>query len=187
MKLSSSLMVVFVVVLITGFNIWYNSREPEAFSEIHSGYGIKFGYPEGMSFYEDNFGSKPVSMESGFFQGLLSEDPLFIYIQVFWNTSDVYGSPVDFVDSFLERVEGSPDEVSARGSVQYSLKDGYSVVFRCFNVTDRGGNSYNGIIGSWRDDEVSRFYMVTYLTTEAVGVEGLTDLFDALVESVENN
>jgi hypothetical protein len=179
-------LVIITVVLIIGYNIWNNSKKPEVFSETYSSYGLKFRYPEGMSYSEENFGDKPVSHDSGFFQGFLSDDPCFTYIQVFWNSSDVYDGPGDFVDSFLMRVENSPDDVTGIGSLQFDSKDGFSFVYRCFNVTDRGGFSYRGVIGSWRDNEVERFYMVAYLTSGTVDVVELVGLFNTLVESVEN-
>ena len=51
---------------------------------------------------------------------------------------------------------------------------------------DRNGFSFKGIIGSWRDDEAERVYMVTYLTTESVDDEQLSTCFNELVDSVEN-
>ena len=156
------------------------------FPETGSGYGVKFCCPTGMSFTEDNFGSKPASTDSGFFQGLLSHDPIYTYIQVFWNTTDAYSDPVDYIDSFLQLVDRGLDDITDLGDFQYGLKDEHRLVHQRFDVYDRNGLSFKGIIGSWLDDEAERLYMVTYLTTESVDDEQLSKSFNELVESVEN-
>ena len=139
-----------------------------------------------MNFIEDNFGDKPASSISGYFQGQLSDDPIFTYIQVFWNSSDAYSDTNEFVDSFLVRVENSPDSITGIGSSQVVSKDDFSLVYRCFNVTDRGEVSFQGVLGSWMDEDVERYFMVAYLTSATVDKDELVNLFYAVVESVEN-
>ena len=139
-----------------------------------------------MRFTETNFGSKPASTDSGYFQGLLNKDPTYTYIQVFWNTTDTYNDPVEYIDSFLQLVDRGQDDVTDLGDFQYGLKDGSRLVHQRFDVCDRNGFSFKGVIGSWLDDETERLYMVTYLTTESVDDEQLSTCLYELVESVEN-
>ena len=187
MKTSYSLIVIAAIIgLVTAYNIWVNSREPEPQYNTYTGYGFTFKYPEGMSFREDNFGDAPVSMEPGYLQGMISEDPLFVYMEVLWNTTEVFKSPEEFIEMFIQRVEDSPDDIIREDKYHHSTKDAYPLVFKFFNVTDRSDTFFKGVIGSWKDMDVNRYYMVTYLTTENVSNLEITDIFEALLDSVEN-
>ncbi|MBN2336078.1 hypothetical protein JXL21_11010 [Candidatus Bathyarchaeota archaeon] len=192
-----------VVLIITGLTLW-NSREllipssmnegekDEGFQpvssrgfETYAGYGFTFKHPQGMSFREDNFGSASASTESGFVQGMISEDPLFAYMEVFWNETSAYQNTVRFTDRFFQSFENSPDEVTGGEHFNSTSESGRELCCRFFNVIDRGGTSFKGVLGSWRDDAAGRYYMVTYLSTENLDDHELTDYLETLINSVD--
>lgn len=119
---------IIVVLIIAGLTLW-NSRDllfpssmsygendfdvPEPVSsrgfETYTGFNFTFKHPQGMSFRDDNLGDASASMESGFLQGMISEDPLFAYMEVYWNVTSAYQNAMGFIDGFFRRVENSPD------------------------------------------------------------------------------
>ena len=178
---------IFTILIITGLTLW-NSREllyPGARGfETYKDFGFTFKHPRGMIFREDNFGDAPASMESGFLQGMISEDPLYIYMEVFWNETSAYQNTIGFVDRFFQRFENSPDEVT--GGVQFNItsRSDREICCRFFNVNDRSGTFFRGVLGSWRDDTANRYYMVTYLTTETWEEHELTNYLETLIDSL---
>ena len=194
---------IIVVLVITGLTLWNsrgslfpsstsdmtNSEAPEPVSsrefETYTGFNLTFKHPQGMSFRGDNFGDASASMESGFLQGMISEDPLFAYMEVYWNETSAYHNAMDFIDGFLQRVENSPDEITGREQFNSTSQDGHELYFRFFDVNDRSGTFFKGVLGSWRDDPVGRYFMVTYLSTENLDDNELSDYLETLIDSLE--
>ncbi len=195
---------IIVVLIIVGLTFW-NSREllfpsskidqennvdvPEPVSsrelETYTGFNFTFKHPQGMSFREDSFGNASASMESGFLQGMISEDPLFAYIEVFWNETSAYQNAMDFIDEFFQRVENSPDEIKGREQFNSTSENGRELKCRFFDVNDRSGTFYKDVLGSWRDDSTGRYFMVTYLSTENLDDNELSDYLETLIDSLE--
>lgn len=138
-----------------------------------------------MSFREDNFGDASASMESGFLQGMISEDPLFAYMEVFWNETSAYQNAMGFIDRFFQRVENSPDEIVGREQFNSTSEEGRELYCRFFDVNDRSGTFFKGVLGSWLDDSAGRHFMVTYLSTENLDDNELADYLETLIDSLE--
>ena len=166
-----------------------NDEVPEPVSsrgfETYTGFGFTFKHPQGMSFREDNFGDASVSMESGFLQGMISEDPLFAYMEVFWNETSAYQNAVDFIDTFFQRFDNSPDEVIGGERFNSTSEGGRELCCRFFDVNDRSGTFFKGVLGSWRDDTADRYFMVTYLSTETLDDYELVDYLETLIDSLD--
>lgn len=195
---------IIVVLIITGLTLW-NSREilfPSSMNdgendvdglepvssrgfETYTGFDFTFKHPKGMSFKEDNFGDASASMESGFLQGMISEDPLFVYMEVFWNETSAYQNAIGFIDRFFQRIENSPDEIIVREQFNSTSEGGRELYCRFFNVNDRSGTFFKGVLGSWRDDTAGRYFMVTYLSTENLDDNELADYLETLIDFLE--
>jgi len=195
---------IIVLLIIVGLTFW-NSRElpfpsstndrennvdiPEPVSsrefETYTGFNFTFKYPQGMSFREDNFGEASASMESGFLQGMISEDPLFAYIEIFWNETGAYQNAMGFIDGFFQRAENSPDEIIGREQFNSTSEDGRELNCRFFDVNDRSGTFFKGVLGSWRDDSACRYFMVAYLSTEDLDDNELADYLETLIDFLE--
>jgi len=195
---------IIVVLVIFGITLW-NSRGllfpssmsdgennvdvPEPVSsrgfETYTGFNFTFKHPQGMSFRGDNFGDASASMESGFLQGMISEDPLFAYIEVYWNETSAYQNAMDFIDGFFQRVENSPDEIIGRGQFNSTSENGRELYCRFFDVNDRSGTFFKGVLGSWRDDSAGRLFLVTYLSNEDLDDDEISDYLETLIASLE--
>lgn len=138
-----------------------------------------------MSFREDNFGDASASMESGFLQGMISEDPLFVYMEVFWNETSAYQNAIGFLDRFFQSFENSPDEIIGGEQFNSTSEGGRELYCRFFNVNDRSGTFFKGVLGSWRDDTAGRYFMVTYLSTENLDDYELADYLETLIDSLD--
>ena len=195
---------IIVVLIIVGLTFW-NSREllfpssmsegendvnvPEPVSsrgfETYTDFNFTFKHPQGMSFTEDNFGDASVSMESGFLQGLISEDSLFAYMEVFWNETSAYQNAMGFVDRFFQRAENSADEIIGGEQFNSTSEGGRELFCRFFNVNNRSGTFFKGVLGSWLNDSAGRYFMVTYLSTENLDDNELADYLETLIDSLE--
>lgn len=195
---------IIVVLIIFGLTLW-NSRGllfpsstsdgennidvPEPVSsrefETYTGFNFTFKHPQGMSFREDNFGDASASMESGFLQGMISEDPLFVYMEVFWNETSAYENAIGFLDRFFQSFENSPDEIIGGEQFNSTSEGGRELYCRFFNVNDRSGTFFKGVLGSWRDDTAGRYFMVTYLSTENLDDYELADYLEMLIDSLD--
>ena len=195
---------IIVVLIIIGLTLW-NSRgllfpssmndgendvdglEPVSSRELvtYTGFSFTFKHPQGMSFREDNFGGASVSMESGFLQGMISEDPLFAYMEVFWNETSAYQNAMEFINTFFQLFENGPDEVIGGEQFNSTSKSGRELCCRFFDVNDRSGTFFKGVLGSWRDDTAGRYFMVTYLSTENLDDNELADYLETLIDSLD--
>ena len=195
---------IIVVLIIVGITLW-NSRGhllpsstgdggndvdvPEPVRsrgfETYTDFNFTFKHPHGMSFREDNWGDAPASMESGFLQGMISEEPLFTYMQVFWNDTSECQNAMEFIDGFFQRVEDSPDEIIAGEQFNSTSEAGHELCCRFFEVNDRGGTFFKGVLGSWLEDPAGRYFMVTYLSTENMDEDELADYLETLIDSLE--
>jgi len=195
---------IIVVLTIAGLTLW-NSRElllpsrmsdgendvdvPEPVSSrglaTYTGFNFIFKHPQGMSFRDDNLGDASASMESGFLQGMISEDPLFAYMEVYWNVTSAYQNAMGFIDGFFRRVENSPDEIIGREQFNSTSEDGCELCCRFFDVNDRSGTFFKGVLGSWLDDSAGRYFMVTYLSTENLDDNDLAYYLETLIDSLE--
>jgi hypothetical protein len=195
---------IIVVLIIAGLTLW-NSRGlifpssmrdgendvdvPEPVSsrgfETYTGFNFTFKHPQGMSFRDDNLGDASASMESGFLQGMISEDPLFAYMEVYWNVTSAYQNAMGFIDGFFRRVENSPDEIIGREQFNSTSEGGRELCCRFFDVNDRSGTFFKGVLGSWLDDSAGRYFMVTYLSTENLDDNELADYLETLIDSLE--
>jgi hypothetical protein len=193
-----------VVLIVTGLTLW-NSRGllfpssmndgendvdvPEPVSSrglvTHTGFGFTFKHPQGMSFREDNFGDASASMESGFLQGMISEDPLFAYMEVFWNETSAYQNTMVFINTFFQRFDNSPDEVMGGERFNSTSEVGRELCCSFFEVNDRSGTFFKGVLGSWRDDTADRYFMVTYLSTETLDDYELAGYLEKLIDSLD--
>ena len=152
--------------------------------ETYTGFDFTFKHPQGMSFRVDNPGDAPASVESGYLQGMISEDPLFAYMEVTWNQTSAYQSAMEFIYVFFQRVENSPDEIIGGRQFNSTSEDGRELCCRFFDVNDRGGTFFKGVLGSWLDDS-GRYFMVTYLTTENTDEGELVEYLETLIDSLE--
>ena len=195
---------IIVVLTIAGLTLW-NSRElllpsrmsdgendvdvPEPVSSrglaTYTGFNFIFKHPQGMSFRDDNLGDASASMESGFLQGMISEDPLFAYMEVYWNVTSAYQNAMGFIDGFFRRVENSPDEIIGGEQFNSTSEDGCELCCRFFDVNDRSGTFFKGVLGSWLDDSAGRYFMVTYLSTENLDDNDLAYYLETLIDSLE--
>lgn len=166
LNLRSICLMVIVVGAITGGNLWLNRGAPPLGYERYSGYGFSIEYRKDMLVSTAGLGGGSVSNKSGSLEGRL-ESAGFEQFGVIWLTSEAVPTPFRMhardpeavLEYLFASVELSGTQITGRGEIKTSTKDGHEIFFQYFNITEPR-ITIPGIIGAWYCDEDDRILML---------------------------
>ena len=157
-------MIVIVVGVVTGGNLWCNRGTPPLGYERYSGYGFSIEYRRDMFVSTLGIGGGPATDKMGNFQGTLQHESIEQF-GVIWITPDMIPSNVASRDSeaaldyIYALIEMTGTLFAGRGELKTSAKDGHKMLYQYFNITE-SGIIIPGIIGAWYCDEDDRILML---------------------------
>ncbi len=187
LNLRSISVVVIVVGVVTGGNLWLNRGAPDLGFERYSNFGFSFDYPQGALISEQGLAGKGAPSDaSGIVQCTLTNRNPPEIIGVIWLS---YPSAPDLevvLDETFEQL-GEGTEVEDRGPSLTSVKDGYEMKHQFFTLIDYG-TRLSGVVGIWYNTEASRVYMVFYISLpEAMSQQELFNGFKRTLGSFRNS
>jgi len=163
-NLKSISLVLITVSAFTGGNLWLNKDAPPLGYERYSEYGFSIEYREDMIVSTQDFGGRAITNKSGGLQGTLESESLEQF-GVFWITPDMLPShmhgrnPKTALDFLFGIAALSGTQLTDRGELKTSKKDGHEILYQYFNITE-SGITIQGIIGAWYCDEDDRIFML---------------------------
>jgi len=160
-----SLLVVAVVVgAVTGGNLLLHRGDPPLGYTRYEGRGFSIVYSELMVLRESDLsGYGSPTDASGTMQASMQYDGLeqfgVIWLKPEGMPSNMGRTPEGALDYTFAFIALSGTQISERGELRTTTKDGHDLVYQTFGVPE-SGFTIPGIIGSWYCEESERFLML---------------------------